>query len=96
MAEYYVLNDTMSEFTIAFPKKVLEWGTFLVNEMTKCFEKINEHINQFEKNMNDKLDAFKLSLENDIKVVNDVAMEARDIARANAASVEHLQSDVES
>ena len=46
--------------------------------------------------MNDKLDAFKLSLENDIKVVNDVAMEARDIARANAASVEHLQSDVES
>ena len=85
----------MSDFTIALPKKVPEWGTFLVSEMTKCFEKMNEHMNQFERNMNDKLDAFKLSLENDIKAVNDVAMEARDIARANAASVEHLQSDVE-
>ena len=63
--------------------------------MTKCFEKMNEHMDQFEKNMNNKPDAFKLSLENEIKAVSDVAMEARDITRANAASVEHLQSDVE-
>ena len=69
----------------------------LIAQLTKCFDGISEQINDLGDKFNDlgrKFDSMQVAVKSELKDIRNIATEARDLAKANAAAIVSMEKHI--